>query len=700
MYDRLTSIVPAEYFTMSPSNGRKSLLHRLESTEPPGEGSEEHIAEPSEPTEGESLSAKAGPEGQPAAEGEAVADTLAATPETVRSDEEFLSPGDTLEDRYEILKFLSKGGMGAVYLARDNRFPNAKKLVAVKEMISAFRDSVTSRISLETFEREANILASLNHPAIPKVFDYFHHDRRVFLIIEYIEGTDLESILAEIDFPLPQEKVVNWSTQVCDVLSYLHNHQPSPIVFRDMKPSNIMLRDDGRVVLVDFGIAKVFQARKRGTMIGTEGYSPPEQYRGIAEPRGDIYALGATLHHLLTRRDPRKEPPFTFHDHPIRDFNPTVTPQLEATVSKALAYEIDDRYASAEEMKLDLMRLLGPSDQRPGALASSPLAPHAEMAPLWSFECEDEIRGTPVVFENAVYFGSYDCNLYALDAETGKERWRYATDGGIVSSPCVWNETIFFGSEDQILYAVYSRTGRIVWTCPTDGRIRSSPAQEYDHIFFGSDDHHVYAVSAKSGQELWRFDGGAPIRSSPVISGELSVFGSDDGNVYALDVQTGELRWKCPTGSAVQSSPIVAEDMVYVGSGDSFLYALDSANGWVVWRYRTKGRVISSPLVSDNLVYFGSNDHHLYALDGSRGALIWKYATEAPVVSSPKLFEGAICIGSADGYLYSLDAKTGDLLWRFSTGGVITGSPAISNGVVYVGSADHVMYAVAANPSK
>lgn len=685
---------------MSPSNGRKGLLHRLSSTEPPGEESEEHVAEPSEPTEGESLSAKAGLEAQPAAEEGSVADALAAMPETVRSDEEFLSPGDTLEDRYEILKFLSKGGMGAVYLARDNRFPDARKLVAMKEMISAFRDSVTSRISLETFEREANILASLNHPAIPKVFDYFHHARRVFLIIEYVEGSDLESILAEIDFPLPQEKVVNWGIQICDVLSYLHNHQPSPIVFRDMKPSNIMLRDDGRVVLIDFGIAKLFQAGKRGTMIGTEGYSPPEQYRGIADPRGDIYALGATLHHLLTRRDPRKEPPFTFDDHPISDFNPTVTPQLEATVSKALAYEIDDRYASADEMKLDLMRLLEPSDRRPGALASSPLTSHEEVSPIWSFECEDEIRGTPVIFENAVYFGSYDYNLYALDAETGKEHWRYATEGGIVSSPCVWNETIFFGSEDQILYAVYSRTGRIVWTCPTDGSIRSSPEQEYDHIFFGSDDHQLYAVSAKSGQELWRFDGRAPIRSSPAVSGELIIFGSDDGNVYALDVQTGELRWQCATGSAVQSSPAVAEDMVYVGSGDSSLYALDLANGWAVWRYRTKGKVISSPLVSDSLVYFGSNDHHLYALDGSRGALVWKYATEGSVVSSPKLSEGAIYAGSADGHLYSLDAKTGDLLWRFSTGGIITGSPAISNGVIFVGSADRVMYAVAANPGK
>jgi outer membrane protein assembly factor BamB/tRNA A-37 threonylcarbamoyl transferase component Bud32 len=672
---------------MSAKEDRKGLLERLKASKP----AEETPAEPEEQAE-EAVA----PEGAPSEDVSVprVDQGIAARPERGGREEEFLSPGDRLQDRYEIRKFLSKGGMGAVYLARDIRFPNVDKLVAVKEMISAIRDSVTSRISLETFEREANILASLSHPAIPKVFDYFHEERRVYLIIEFIEGTDLESLLSEIDYALPQENVADWAIQICDVLSYLHNHKPSPIVFRDMKPSNIMLRQDGRVVLIDFGIAKVFQAGKRGTMIGTEGYSPPEQYRGIAEPRGDVYALGATLHHLLTKRDPRKEPPFTFQDHAIRDFNPTVTTELEAVIHRALEYEIEDRYPSAEEMKQDLLRVLKPSDSVPSGILSKSLTGQHERSPLWVFDCQDEIRSTPAVFENAVYFGSYDHSLYSVEADSGKERWRYSTDGGLVSSPCVWNDTVFFGSEDQILYAVYTRTGRIVWTCPTDGKIRSSPQQEYDHIFFGSDDHQVYAVSAKSGQELWRFDGGAPMRSSPTISGEFIVFGSDDGNAYALDVQSGELRWKYQTGRALQATPAIAHDMVYAGSSDSSLHALDLSNGWPVWRFRTKGRVISSPLVSGNMVVFGSNDHDVYALDAATGTLIWKHTTEGPVVSSPTASEGVIYIGSADGSLYALDAKSGTPLWRFRTGGPIVGSPVVSSGIIYVGSTDYTMYAI------
>ncbi len=679
---------------------RKGLLDRLRSKEDLDEASREATQESPQLAADDSRTSPETSEAQRGAEIQALKEIPAAVPDTAEvAHEEFLSPGEILEDRFEIIRFLSKGGMGAVYLARDNRFPKVKKLVAVKEMINPVRDSVTSRISLETFEREANILASLSHPAIPKVFDYFAHHRRVYLIIEYVEGTDLDSLLAEIDLPLPQEKVVNWAIQICDVLSYLHSHKPNPIIFRDMKPSNIMLRNDGRVMLIDFGIAKVFQTGKRGTMIGTEGYSPPEQYRGMAEPRGDLYALGATIHHLLTRRDPRKEPPFTFNEHPIRNFNSSVTPELEAIVGRALEYETEDRYSSAEDMKQDLLNVLTVPEYRSIAVMSSQSGSFGEISPLWSFDCEDEIRSSALVFQNSIYFGSYDGNLYCLDAGSGEERWRYTTDGGIVSSPCLWNEMVFFGSEDQILYAVYARTGRIVWSCPTGGKIRSSPQQEYDHIFFGSDDHQLYAVGAKSGQELWRFDGGAPIRSSPVISGELIVFGSDDGNVYAVDVQSGELKWKYQTGRAVQSSPTVAEGALYVGSGDASLYALDPENGWAIWRYHTKGRVISSPLVVNDIVYFGSSDHNLYALDAKMGGLIWKHATLGVVVSSPRLAEGAVYFGSADEHLYSVDGRTGDLRWRFRTGGPITNSPAIANAVVYIGSTDHTMYALPANPS-
>ncbi len=200
---------------------------------------------------------------------------------------------------------------------------------------------------VQNFEREANILATLNHPSIPRIYDYFSAGNRSYLTLEFINGKDLEAIINETPGFLTEERVLGWAIELCDVLSFLHNHKPDPIIFRDMKPSNVMVNLQDHIVLVDFGIAKRFQVGQKGTMIGTEGYSPPEQYRGEAGPLADIYALGATLHHALTRRDPRLEPPFSFGERPLRKINPAVSAELEAVINTALQYNPGDRFQSA-----------------------------------------------------------------------------------------------------------------------------------------------------------------------------------------------------------------------------------------------------------------------------------------------------------------------------------------------------------------
>ncbi|MBK9208731.1 MAG: serine/threonine protein kinase [Anaerolineales bacterium] len=194
--------------------------------------------------------------------------------------------------------------MGSVYRARDLHFPNVVKLVAVKEMINAAPDPLVRQTIVQNFEREANMLATLNHPAIPRIYDYFTQNDHSYLVLEYIHGKDLETVIGDANGFMPEDQIISWAIQLCDVLEYLHAHKPDPIIFRDMKPSNVMINHNGDVVLVDFGIAKTFQTGQKGTMIGTEGYSPPEQYRGEATQLADIYSLGATLHHTLTRRDP------------------------------------------------------------------------------------------------------------------------------------------------------------------------------------------------------------------------------------------------------------------------------------------------------------------------------------------------------------------------------------------------------------
>ena len=603
-----------------------------------------------------------------------------------------LMEGALLQGRYRILGVLGAGGMSTVYKAQDLHFPKVQRLCAIKEMTNTATDPQVRAMVVRNFEREAGILATLNHPAIPQVYDYFSEGDYSYLVLEFIQGRDLEVLLGETEGFLPEAQVVNWAIQICDVLIYLHNHKPNPIIFRDLKPSNIMLDRQGRVRLVDFGIAKVFQSGQKGTMIGTEGYSPPEQYRGIAEPRGDLYALAATVHHLLSKQDPRLEPPFSFHERPIHKTNPLVSNELQDIINRALEYDINRRFGSAEEMKRALMALRSARLTVRPAPTVEGIRPDAPM-PLWQFACEDEIRSSPLVYEGKLYIGVYDNNLYALDAETGKFLWKYPTEGGVASSPWVAEGKVFFGSEDRLLYAINAETGRLVWTCPTRGRVYSSPRVQFGHVFIGSDDHHLYAVNIASGRVAWRFEAEAEIRSTPAIGPDAIYFGDEGGSVYAVGV-SGKLMWRFRARRAVTSSPLLTKELVYVGSQDWCVYALDLRSGWAVWRYRTAGPVISSPVIEGTTLYIGSADGEVYALDASNGYLVWRYKTGGQVTSSPAVYEGAVYVGSVDGFLYSLDAPTGQLRWRFQTNGPVISSPCVENATVYIGSVDRHVYAL------
>jgi outer membrane protein assembly factor BamB/predicted Ser/Thr protein kinase len=633
-------------------------------------------------------------------------------------DETILPKGAILQSRYEILKVLGLGGMGAVYQARDLRFTGVARLCAVKEMTSTTPDPHVRRLAIQNFEREANILASLNHPAIPKIFDYFSEGIRSYLVLEYIDGEDLEAIMGDSEQMLPVDQVIDWAIQICDVLSYLHNQEP-PIVFRDMKPSNIMLRSPNHIVLIDFGIARVFEAGQKGTMIGTEGYSPPEQYRGIANPTGDIYALGATMHHLLTRRDPRLEPPFTFQEEPPRLLNPAVSEELNAVIMKALEYEPEKRFGRADEMKSALSRCLQKDgkEQQPARVANSYSTATQQLTyevedqpevrteqaisdggilPIWVFQCEDEVRSSPVVADGVLYTGAYDNNLYALDAKTGHFHWKYPTEGGIAATPCVWKDRVLIGSEDRFLYAISARTGRILWTCPTEGRIRSSARVEFEHAFFGSDDYRLYAVNVHSGRVVWKFEALGPIRSSPIVGDEIVYVGSEDNHLYAVDLQSGSQKWKFRSNRGITSSPILSDGMVIFGSSDWNVYALDERSGWIIWRARTGQAVVSSPAVKDGVVYIGSADGCIYAFNISSGRQIWKHDAGSQIVSNPAVTESMVFFGTIDGDVISVNINSGKERWRFTTGGKVTSSPFVHDGVLYIGSNDHKVYALPA----
>lgn len=276
-----------------------------------------------------------------------------------------LEIGTVLDQQYEILGVIGQGSFGTVYEARD------------RQAVAAAGKAAVDRVAIKQLpgqciidcERQADVRQLLKHPTIPSIFGYFSEGEYAYLVQERVSGWDLEKVLVNQKGFLSEKTVVGWAIQLCDFFQYLHTHPYYPMIFRDMKPNNVMVDRADRLHVVDFGLVRIFppgfvqnpqppfEHLCRGLAIGTQGYSPPEQYEGYICPQSDLYALGATLHHLLTRHDPRNDPLASFEKIPVRSVNPNLSRGLETIVMKALDLDIAKRFISAREMREALEEL-------------------------------------------------------------------------------------------------------------------------------------------------------------------------------------------------------------------------------------------------------------------------------------------------------------------------------------------------------
>jgi len=265
-----------------------------------------------------------------------------------------LAVGTLLKGRYEIVRRIAGGGMAWVYEARERLPDGSARTWAIKEL-RADGSAGNLAEARHLFEQEANILVHLKHPNLPEVSAFFEEGGRWYLVMEFVPGVSLARRLEEANAPLLPSEVLEWALQICDVLEYLHG-QPQPVIFRDLKPSNVMVTPFGLVKLIDFGIARTFkqgQARDTFTM-GSENYAAPEQWgQAQTDARADLYALGATMYHLLTNTAPL--PAYVpAPQAPARERNPAVPAPLAAVVERAMAPDREKRFQSAAEMSAAL----------------------------------------------------------------------------------------------------------------------------------------------------------------------------------------------------------------------------------------------------------------------------------------------------------------------------------------------------------
>ena len=299
-----------------------------------------------------------------------------------------LEPGHQLQQgRYTIKERLNQGGMGTIYLAEDRNLTGRE--VAIKENLD------TAATTQQQFQHEAIMLSRLTHPNLPRVTDHFVEESGAqYLVMDFVPGDDLHALLRSGSDPFPEQQVLEWLDQVMDALSYMHSwidpitRKPTPIIHRDIKPGNIKLTPNGRVVLVDFGIAK-YEEPAEGTMLGakgrTPGYSPLEQYTGRTTVRSDIYALGATYYALLTHQRPPDSTAIAAGTplRPLRYYNAQISRTTERVVMRAMALQAAQRYASVAEMRSALLQKDDTErDPAPPAVATNPYLVLEETKPL------------------------------------------------------------------------------------------------------------------------------------------------------------------------------------------------------------------------------------------------------------------------------------------------------------------------------
>lgn len=320
----------------------------------------------------------------------------------------------------------------------------------------------------------------------------------------------------------------------------------------------------------------------------------------------------------------------------------------------------------------------------------------------WEFDTGGVISSTPCFGKDTVYISSKGGTLFALDLDTGKERWRYETKFLNFCSPCVAGFTVYIGAREKLV-ALDAESGKTQWSYECGrgedlDRIDTSPAVIGDSIVFGDVvEGNAYSVNRVLGEELWKTYVGPT--SASFAYGDANVyFCLSDGRAYALNAETGNTVWSkdiyiaMPT---VFSEMCYQDEILYFSSlTNSKLYAISSVTGEGVWEANLQTSALFSPAFSDGIIYVGSTDHHVYAFDAKDGRSIWGFEAGGEVNSAPSFAGGVLYVGCDDGFLYALDGTTGRELWRFQTGDRIISSPAIKDGIVYFGSDGGYLYAL------
>ncbi|MGH7815607.1 MAG: protein kinase domain-containing protein [Candidatus Binataceae bacterium] len=650
-----------------------------------------------------------------------------------------IDPNTILGARYRIVRPLGGGGMKQVYLAEDTRLANRR--CALAEMIDSFPDPAEAQAAALAFAREADLLAQLSHDRIVRVYDKFSESNRHYLVMEHVEGDTLDQLLTAAPAGRLEEKfVIEVALQILAALEYLHGQTP-PIVYRDLKPANVMVTPAGGVKLIDFGVARLFVPKKTATMVGTLGYAPPEQYEGKAEPRSDIYALGATMYHLLTGWDPGHHAPFMIP--PIGTLRKDLNPGLAALLAETLMLDPNRRVSSAAAFRraLEAMIRLAGAPSAPAApktLAADASEPTLKKA---GFSTAPTVVSIPRLLcpkcGHAVALAVRYCTYCRADLKELTERkaktarldvrWKFSANGEIralaAAGGAVYAGLAGARELDGSLCAIDAAGGRLKWSFGANAAVAALAPGPNGTVYAGiaggglREGSH-YALTPMQGGPKRSF-ASAYAATAIAVGPEGIVYaaggaedGSEGGEVIAIKPPWGSEKWSFSAARPISAVAVGPDGRSVYACSANLIYALEAESGnckwsfvtsrhlrWSValsgdasrqWSFISGSRLMVMAIGADGAIYAGSDDGNVYAI-GAYGNFRWSYAAGDPVRGLAAGSDGIVYAG-AGGKIYAI-RNEGSLKWSFAAPDAAGPIAADRDGTIYATVGDRAIYA-------
>ena len=336
-------------------------------------------------------------------------------------------------------------------------------------------------------------------------------------------------------------------------------------------------------------------------------------------------------------------------------------------------------------------------------LADSQLSENPQL--LWTFQAGDMIESTATVVDGIVYVGALNGTLYAIDAQTGKQKWTYQVEGHIKASPSIYNGVVYFGDGDGIFHAVDINTQEAKWQFTTEGEIISSANVVDDRVLFGSYDGFLYCLNRENGELVWKLETEGYVHGTPGVWTQIAsdagraenfaIVTGCDSYLRVINIDDGTQTQQVDLGAYVGASPAISQNRVYCGTYGTEILGVALDTGEIAWRYRHPKRrfpfFASAALTADSVI-IGGRDKMVHALSQATGEPLWTYTAKSRIESSAVIVGTRAFVGTTRGLFIALDITTGESVWEFATGSSIVASPSVSNGRIYIGTEDGILY--------